>query len=295
MIDKKELENYRKAGKIAKEIKEYCRKIIKKDMLLIDIAEKIENEIIRLGAKPAFPVDLSIDDIAAHYSPLPYETTKASGLLKVDFGVHVNGCICDTAITLDLENNEENKKLIEASNDALKEAIKAIKKDIQIREIGKKISETIRKHNFSSIINLAGHELKPYIVHAGISIPNYDNNNENKLKEGIYAIEPFATNGEGKVYDGGLSGVYNLKEIKAVRSKEEREILSYIEREYKTLPFSSRWIIKKFGRRSLIILGFLESQGIINQYSHLVERGHGKVSQSENTIYFDGEKVEVLS
>ena len=294
-MDKKELANYREAGKISREIKEYCKKTIKKGALLTEIAEKIENKIIELGGYPAFPVDLSIDDIAAHYSPIPDEATKASGLIKIDIGVHVGGCICDTAITIDLENNKENKKLIEASDEALKEAIRVIKKDIEIKEIGKKVSETIKKYNFASIINLAGHELKPYIVHAGISIPNYDNNNSNKLQEGIYAIEPFSTTGEGKVYDGGLSGVYKLNEIKAVRGKDEREILAYIKKEYKTLPFSSRWIVKKFGKKSLIALKFLESQKVVHQYSHLIEKAHGKVSQSEHTIYFDGEKVEILT
>jgi methionyl aminopeptidase len=294
-MNKQELENYRKAGKIAREIKEYVEKIVKKDILLAELVEKIENKIIELGGKCAFPVDLSIDDIAAHYSPLPEDKTISKGLIKIDLGIHINGCIVDTAITIDLENNQENKKLIEASDSALQQAIKIIKKDIKIKDIGKIIQETIKKFGFSSIINLAGHELKPYIVHAGISIPNYDNNNENKLQKGIYAIEPFSTTGEGKVYDGGLSGVYNLNEIKPVRGKDEREILLYIEREYKTLPFSSRWIVKKFGKKSLITLKFLENQGIIHQYTHLIEKSHKKVSQSEHTIYFDGEKVEVLT
>jgi methionyl aminopeptidase len=302
--DKKELsdsnlptniEDYRRAGKIASEVKDYAREITKKGVLLTETAEKIENKIIELGGQNAFPVDLSIDDIAAHYSPFYEGTDTARGLIKIDLGVHINGCICDTAFSMDLEDNEENKKLIKASEQALKEAIKTIKKDIEIREIGKRISETIKENGYTSIVNLAGHELKPYVIHAGISIPNYDNNNINKLPIGVYAIEPFATTGEGKVYDGGLSGVYGLNEIKAVRGRDEREILSYIEKEYKTLPFSSRWIIKKFGKRALIPLKFLEQQNIIRQYSHLIEKSKGKVAQSEHTIYFDGQKAEVLT
>ncbi|MEM3405385.1 MAG: type II methionyl aminopeptidase [Candidatus Pacearchaeota archaeon] len=295
MIKKEELEHYRKAGQIAKKIKEYCKDIIRKDMLLIDIAEKIENKIIELGAKPAFPVDLSINEIAAHYSPLPNEKEIAKGLLKIDIGISINGYIVDTAIALDLENNEINKKLIKSSEIALNEAIKVIKKDIEIREIGKIISEKIKEFGFSPIINLAGHEIKHYLIHAGITIPNYDNNNKNKLKEGIYAIEPFSTTGEGRIYESKGSGIYSLINLKSVRSKEEKEILSYIEKEYKTLPFSSRWIVKKFGNKSLVILKFLESQGIIKEYPILIEKSHNIVSQAENTIYFDGEKVEILT
>jgi len=288
-----EQENYRKSGKIASEVVKYAKSIIKPRMLLRDIAEKIEAEIEELGGKPAFPVSLSINEIAAHSTPTSEDETKASGLLKIDLGVHVNGYIADLAFSIDLENSEENKKLIEASEKALEEAIKITKKDIEIWKIGEKIHKAITSSGFSPIRNLSGHELGNYIVHAGLTIPNYNNNNNTKLPEGAYAIEPFSTTGTGIVYEGKPSGIYRFEKRAGVRDLLAREIMNFIEKEYKTLPFCERWIIKKFGNRAKISLALLEQAGIIHQYLQLIEKSHQKVSQAETTILIT-DKVEVL-
>ncbi|MEK6906579.1 MAG: M24 family metallopeptidase, partial [Nanoarchaeota archaeon] len=180
------------AGKITSEVREYARGIIKKDMLLLDIAEKIEGKIAELGGKPAFPVNLSINEIAAHYTPSYDDKNIAYGLLKVDIGVHVDGWVADTAFSLDLENSEENKKLIKSSEKALEQAIKIIKessKEINTSEIGKKISETINSSGFNPVVNLSGHEIDRYNLHAGVTIPNIDDSKNIILKKGVYAIE----------------------------------------------------------------------------------------------------------
>lgn len=293
-MQEQEIQNYKKAGEIAREVKEYARSVIKPGIKLIEIAEKIESKILELGGRPAFPCNLSINDIAAHYTPGHDDETIASGLLKVDIGVHINGCIADTAFSLDLEANGENKKLIEASEKALESAEKTIKKNISLWEIGKAIQETITKYRFSPIRNLSGHGLAAYKLHANLTIPNYDNQNETKIEEGAYAIEPFATTGLGVVYDSKPSGIYHLIARKAIRDNLAREILNFIEEEHKTLPFCSRWIVKKFGTRSLISLKLLEQAGIIYQYPQLIEKSHKKVSQTENTLIIS-DKVEITT
>jgi methionyl aminopeptidase len=294
-MEQKEAEKYRKAGKIAEETVKYAKSIIKKDMLLFDIAEKIEAKIKELGGKPAFPVNLSIDKIAAHYTPAYNDKNKASGLLKVDVGVHVRGHIVDAAFTLDLENSKENKKLIEAAEKALKEATKIIKPKIEVWEIGKFIQDTVASFNFSPIRNLSGHELARYKLHAGLTIPNTNNNNKTKLPEGVYAIEPFTTTGQGLVYEGRPSGIYKLKEKKPIRDSFARKILAFIEQEYRTLPFCSRWLVKEFGTRALISLSFLEKAGILHHFPQLIEKGHSKVAQAETTMLVLEEKIETLT
>jgi len=292
---KQEIENYMKAGKIAAQVKVYAKTIINKRVLLRDIAEKIEAKILELGAKPAFPVNLSINEIAAHYTPSLQDETKASGLLKIDIGVHVNGAIADTAFSIDLENSEENKKLIEAAEKALNSAIKTIRKKIEINKIGEAIHKEITDSGFSPIRNLCGHQLGEYLIHAGLTIPNYDNGNKTQIEEGAYAIEPFSTTGAGIVQDGKLSGIYRLEERKAIRDNLAREILNFIEQEYKTLPFCERWIIKKFGNRALMSLKLMEQAGILHHYPRLIEKEHGKVAQAEDSLLLIDEKVEVLS
>ncbi len=290
----KQIEKILQAGKIAKEIKEYIKPQIKNGTLLLEIAEKIESKIIELKGKPAFPTNLSINEIAAHYTPSFNDETKANGLLKVDFGVHINGWIADTAFSIDLENNELNKKLIEASKEALKNAIKTAEQKGSLGEIGEAVQKTIESHKFSPIINLTGHEMDEYELHAGLTILNVKNSRTEKLDNGLYAIEPFATNGSGKIYEGKPSGIYILINGKNVRSPEARKVLDFIGDEYRTLPFCSRWIIKKFGTKSLFSLKQLEENGNIHQYPQLVEASHAKVSQAENTILVD-DKVIVTS
>ena len=283
------------AGKIASEVKEYARTIIKKDVLLLEIAEKIESKIEELGGKPAFPITLSIDEIAAHCAPDHDDGTKAHGLLKVDLGVHIGGWIADTAFSIDLENDEENKKLIQASEEALEKAISITNKNIPIEEIGEIIQKTIESKGFSPVINLSGHSMGRYDLHSGITIPNIKSGDNKKLKEGLYAIEPFATNGSGRVRDGKPSGIYYLQDERNVRSPIARDALKIIQEEYNTLPFCSRWLVKKMGTKALFGLRQLEENGNLHQFARLVEINGSKVSQSEQTVLISDGKVIVTT
>lgn len=289
--EKQKKEKLEKAKRIAEEAIVYAKSIIEKGSLLIDVAEKIEEKISQLGGKPAFPTNLCIDDVAAHYTPTYNDETKATGLLKVDIGVHIKGYIADFAFSLNLADNEEesreNEKLIQASKDALDNAIKMIKKDIELWEIGKTIQDIITKYGFSPIRNLSGHELRQYNLHAGLTLPNCNNNNKTRLPEGVYAIEPFATTGQGIVYEGKGSGIYKLVERKSVREPLARKILDFIENEYKTLPFCSRWLVNKFSTRALFSLRQLENIKILHQFPQLIEKAHGKVSQAEKTLIIE--------
>lgn len=287
--------NILKAGEIAKQVKAFAKLFVKPEMKLLEIAEKIEDKISELGGKPAFPTNLSINEIAAHYTPSYNDETKASGLLKIDIGIQIKGEIADTAFSLDLENSKENKKLIEASEKALKNAIQKIKIGISLGEIGKAIQQTIEEKGFSPIINLSGHEMKEYELHAGLTIPNVDNKMPNKITKGLYAIEPFATNGNGRVIEGKPSGIYLLQDDKNIRNPKAREILDFIIEEYKTLPFCSRWIVKKFGTSSLFALKQLEENGNLHNYAQLVEVSHSKVSQAENTVLVDEKEIKVTT
>lgn len=290
-----EKEKIIKSGKIASRVKEYAKEIIKTEMPLLEIAEKIENKISELGGKPAFPVNLSINEIAAHYTPSYDDKNLAQGILKVDFGVHIDGWTADTAFSVDLENSEENKRLIRASEKALNEAIKKIKINVKVSEIGRAIQNAIESYGFSPVANLSGHEMKQYKLHAGKTIPNIDTKGSDEIKDGIYAIEPFATTGNGKVREGKPSGIYFLVSKKNPRSQTARNILEFIKEEYGTLPFCSRWIVKKFGVESLFALSQLEGNGNLHQYPQLVEISKSKVSQAEDTIFIQNDKIFVTT
>jgi len=290
-MNQQAIQSYKKAGNIASQVVNYAKQIIKPGMLLLEIAEKIENKILSLGGKLAFPVSLSINEVAAHYTPSYNDQTLATGLLKVDIGVQINGYIADTAFSINLEKPnskqyKQNKSLIQAAEQALSSAIKLIKENpkTELSKIGATIQQTITSFNFSPIRNLCGHELGHYLVHAGLTIPNVDNNSNIKLFPGAYAIEPFSTTGTGIVYEAGPSGIYKLNNFSRPRDSLSREILSYIQENYETLPFSKREIIKKFSQRALFSLKILENQGIIKQYPQLIEKLKKPVAQAEHTI-----------
>jgi len=284
-----------KTGKIASDVVKYARTIIKKGDSLLEIAEKIESKIIELGGKPAFPVNLSIDEIAAHYTPSYDDKRTAQGLIKIDLGVHIDGWVADTAFSLDLENNPENKRLIQASEKALEEAIKISTSETSLNKIGETIQKNIDSFKFLPIINLCGHSMEQYHLHSGITIPNFDNKKTIPLGNGLRAIEPFATNGVGKIKDSKPSDIYMLTEEKTPRSPIAREVLDFIAEEYQTLPFCSRWLVKKLGLKSLIGLKQLEENGNLHRFAQLVEDSGGKVSQAEHTLLIEKDKVTVIT
>jgi methionyl aminopeptidase len=279
-----EIESYKKAGEIAVQTREHARKIIKKGMKLLDIARAIEAEIKRLGGEQAFPVNLSIDDVAAHYHPTIEDETKAGGLLKVDIGVHINGFIADSAFSIDLSDDGRHKELIKASEDALENALEILNKNPSLNEIGRIIQDSIEKKGFSPIINLSGHGLDSYNVHSGVTIPNYANGNMNKIENGAYAIEPFATTGEGKVYDGNSSNIFAVINVRGVRGVTAKKILEYVIEKYKTLPFSLREMQEKFGAMARLAMKELEQAGIVHNFPQLIEKSHKPVSQAEHSF-----------
>jgi methionyl aminopeptidase len=287
-MDKEEFDKLVEAGKIAQKVVAYAKEIVEPGMKLIDLANKIDDKIAELGAKPAFPVNLSVNEVAAHATPAYNDEEIARGLLKIDIGVHVDGYVADTAFTLDLEGDEENKKLILAAEEGLKAALEVIDNGVVVSEIGKVVEEKIAGFGFSPIRNLSGHEIKQFDLHAGLTIPNYDSGQKEKIEKGVYAIEPFSTNGAGKVRDGKPSGIYHLVKPGNIRDNLAREVLTFIAEEFATLPFCSRWIHKKFAGRGILALRQIEQAGIIYQYPQLVEAGGGKVAQAEHTVSIVG-------
>ncbi len=294
-----DIDSYKKAGQIASKVKEFAKNLIKADMLLCEIANKIEDETLKLGGEVAFPVNLSIDDVAAHYTPTLRDEKKASGLLKVDFGVHVNGCISDLAFSIDLSPEKKYLKQIVASEKALKAALEEVKKSkdkTTLSQIGKKIKETIDNEGFSPIVNLSGHGLATFDIHSGITIPNYDNGNEEEIGEGAFAIEPFVTlqTANGVIYDAAGSNIYRVVKSGQVRDSSSREIISWILDKKKMLPFSSRELERKFGTKAMIAISNLRRAGIIDEFSQLVEKSHMPVSQSETSFIIHDGVVEIL-
>ncbi|RLG57905.1 MAG: type II methionyl aminopeptidase [Candidatus Hydrothermarchaeota archaeon] len=293
------LSYYKKAGEIAKEVLEEGLKKIKPGVKLLEVAEFVEARIIEKGGKPAFPCNISVNEIAAHYSPTAWDegTFEKGDLVKLDIGVHVNGYIADVAKSIDLGNKSENKKLIEASEEALKNAIDMIKPGVKTSEIGETIEETIKGFGFVPVSNLTGHQLQRWRLHGGMFIPNVKIRGGEEIKEGdVIAIEPFATNGFGRVVDQSEAIIFRYLQDRPLRMKEARVILQYAKENFNTLPFAERWVANLVPRFKLSqALRQLIYSKAIHAYHILREKNKGIVSQAEHTVIVTKEGCEVTT
>jgi len=287
-----------KAGKIARQVKKEVRDMIKPGVKLYDIAEFVEKRIVELGGKPAFPCNLSINEVAAHYTPYRGDETvlKEGDYLKVDLGVHVDGYIADTALTFRVGMEED--ELMEASKEALENAISVVRAGVRISEIGRTVEETIRSRGFNPIVNLSGHKIERYKLHAGVSIPNVYRPDDNYvLREGdVIAIEPFATTGAGRVVEVPPALIFMYLRDRPVRMAGARRLLAHIKREYRTLPFAYRWLQDLMPEGQLkIALTQLDRAGAIYSYRILREVRGGLVSQFEHTVMVEKDSAYVTT
>jgi len=281
------LDKYREAGRILAEVRGEAIKKVKIGKKLLDVAESIEHLIQQKGGGVAFPMNISLNDEAAHATPSKADASAfGHDLVKLDIGVHIDGYIADTAITVDLG---KNKELVEASNNALERAIEVVHAGVDTAAISTVIEETITGCGFRPVVNLTGHGLERYTQHAPPAIHNRRTQSGTKLKEGqVIAIEPFSSNGNGRVYETGKAEIFNLVKTKPVRSPEARAILKEVE-VYKSLPFAKRWLT---GRVDLG-LKQLEAAGIIHAYPVLKDKG--LVSQAEDTLIVTTDGCEVIT
>jgi methionyl aminopeptidase len=297
-MDEAELELFRQAGKMASRVREESKRLIMVGESLLDIAETIEQMIGEEGGRPAFPVNISINDIAAHYTP-EFESAASlgeSGIVKIDLGIEVDGALSDTAYTVDLDGG--NEKLVRASDEALENAIKAIRAGTPVAEVSGAIEDTIKGYGFRPIANLSGHMIKSNELHAGVEIPNVRTGETYVLQEGdIFAVEPFATTGAGFVEDLEQVEIFSLYSPAGVRMRQSRKIAEFVIKNYRMLPFAERWVRKEFRSKLLVSAALREllENHFIRGYPVLREAGRGLVSQAEHTLLVTADGCEVLT
>jgi methionyl aminopeptidase len=294
-MDLNEIEKWKKAGKITSEVREYAKTLIVKGASLLEVTELIEKKIYELGAKPAFPVTISLNEISAHYSADFNENIIFDNdVVKVDIGAERDGYIGDTAFTIDLTGNYT--ELLLAAKDALDEAIKVAKANVKLSDIGKVIQNAIEKRGFSPITNLTGHGIERYNTHSSPSVPNYDTRSNEILKANtIIAIEPFATNGLGKIKESNHSTIYSQINSKPMRDITSRKVLKEIEK-YNNLPFNYRWLKDKFSEGQIKLgIRLLLNAGNLRDHPPLPEVNNGIVSQFEHTLFIGENETIVLT
>lgn len=299
-MDQETYDKYKLAGKIAAEARTYGIGLIKPGLSLLEVANKVESKILEKGAGLAFPVNISLNEIAAHYSPRHNDSIvfKKGDVVKLDVGTHIDGYIADTAITIEVSTSKY-EKLIESASDGLDTAINIMKPGADMSKIGKAVQEKIASYGYCPIDNLTGHSLEQYVLHAGVNVPSVpDILNKYKPKiDDVFAIEPFTTNGAGHVVQGPGSNIYLCNKTfrsKLIRDNKAKMIYSKMAKEFKTLPFAERWANKIFENNDTILrkLTFL---GLLKHYPQLLETKKGIVAQKEHTVIITQEGCEVTT
>ena len=280
------LQKILKAGKIAAQVKdEGIKKLAVLGANFVEVMDYCEKKIIELGGGIAW-AQLAINDVAAHYCPTDDDksVSKEGDLIKIDIGVHVDGYIADTATTVEV-GSSKNKDFIKASQNALNSALKICKPGVKLWELGEAQFSEAEAMGFTTIRNLSGHTLGQYKVHSGVSIPTFNSKDKTELKENQQvAIEPFITDGDGLVKEKGPATIFMVVKDKGVRSPYARKILEEVKSQ-KGLPFTTRWLTRKFGKGPTALgLRELKQLGIIKSYPPLAEVTGKMVAQSEHSV-----------
>jgi methionyl aminopeptidase len=299
LFDTDALNSFRKSGLIIAKIRKEVPNIVKPGKLALKICMEIENRIQDLGGKPAFPVNIGINEVAAHYTSPPGDTLTIpqGSMVKVDFGVHVNGYVTDTAVTVFYEPKFD--PMVKAADDALQNAIKAFRGGVKLSDIGRVIQATIGKYGFRPISNLTGHSIERYSIHAGKSVPNVPVLASAKANEGeVFAIEPFVTlsDAAGAVTNAFPAQIYRYIKSKGVRNDESKKVLDDIYNRFSTLPFAPRWLEDKFSRDTAQrAMADLTQNKCVSGYPVLVEETRRPVAQSEHTVLVERNGCRILT
>ena len=296
-MDQFEFQTLLKLGKFTNEIKKNIINLPKTGTNILEIIETVENQIFEAGYLPAFPCTICINEQAAHFTVYDEEIILKKGdLVKIDFGVSFKGIITDTAVTIEIDDNK-HEILMKTNRDALEAAIETIEIGISISKIGKSVNEVAEKNKFNTIHNLSGHEISTNNLHSGLQIPNYDNNSKKEIQNNSeIAIEPFLTYGEPLIKEDKLGNILHLKEIKPLRDPIAKNVLKYIEENFPKLPFSKRWLLKKFDKQKVnYAVKILKRENIIYEYRVLVSSNNSLISQFEDTVVFYENKKTIIT
>lgn len=291
-------EKLKDVGKVSYEALQHAKGLVKVGTKVIDVCEKAEEFIRSKGMVPAFPVNISINENAAHYTASISDATQFSDkdLVKVDLGARSDDVLGDCAVCVDLSGNYS--KLVETAETTLEAALSKVKAGVELNSIGKEVERIAKEKGFQPIKNLGGHAIEREELHASIFIPNFDNGDTTKLEEGqVVAVETFVTTGEGFVVDGETLQIFQKTGDAIPRSEEARKVAESIDKNYKTYPFAIRWLSKEFASEFGIrkALNELNSLEVIESFPTLVERSNGIVAQAEKEVIVEKDSCTIVT
>lgn len=276
----------------------YAKGILKPGISATNFALKVESYIREEGYKPAFPINISVNNEAAHYTA-GFEDDRVfteNDIIKIDTGCYKDGLSGDCALSVDLSGKYQN--LIDGSQKALEAALSIVRDGVKTSHIGRVIAKELSKYNAHPVINLGGHGLEEDNLHSGSFIPNYDDGSLDILHEGdVVSIEPFSTNGRGYVADSNRCEIYSYINSVKPRSPYARHLLDIISQDFNATPFAARWLVENATTKFALYssLNELVKAGAIVAHPVLIETSGGIVAQSEVTLIVEKDSCSVIT
>jgi methionyl aminopeptidase len=290
-LDEETIAKYRRAGEALRTVLDETAELIEPGVTQLEVAEHAEARIEDLADGPAFPVNISVDEEASHATPARDDDAEfGEEMVCLDVGVHVDGYIADAATTVDLSGTPD---LVEAAEEALAVAVDAVAPGVDTGHVGGEIEDVIRSYGYTPVLNLSGHGVAQWDAHTGPNVPNRGIDHGTELEVGdVVAVEPFATDGRGKVSEGNKEEIYSLKRERSVRNRQARQVLETVTETYRTLPFAARWIDVP---RAEMAIRRLKQQDVLRGYPVLKEAEGRLVSQAEHTLIVTEDGCEVTT
>lgn len=307
--------DFRKGAEIHRRVRKHLNNVLQPGLTTTEIADTIENSVRTFmneedtkKAGIGFPTGVSLNHCAAHYTPNAGDKTviKYEDVMKVDYGIHVNGYIVDCAFTKTFDPKYDT--LLKAVKAATNTGIKEAGIDVRLTDIGEAIQETMESYEVEldgetypvkCIRNLNGHNIAPYHIHGGKSVPIVKNGDETKMEEGeVFAIETFGSTGRGYVIPEGECSHY-AKNVDAphipLRLNKAKTLLANIDKHFGTLPFCRRYLDRIGEDKYLFALNSLVKAGIVQDYPPLNDSRGSYTAQYEHTILLHPTQKEVVS
>ena len=172
------------------------------DALAEEFIRSHDNAVPAFKGLYGFPGSIctSINEEIVHGIPSRKRVLREGDLVSIDVGVGYKGFFTDSATTVAVgETDEESRRLLAVTVDALEAGIAAATTDNHIGDIGAAIQHVVEGAGFSVVRELVGHGIGTEF-HEEPQVPNYGKPKRlMKLTPGLtIAIEPMVNAGAAK-------------------------------------------------------------------------------------------------
>jgi len=232
------------------------------DELIVSEVASVYKKEKEMDRGVAFPTSISVNNIACHFSPLESEKAghalQKGDMVKIDFGLHIDGFIATAAHTL-VVGATKDEPVTGKKADALKAAHYAAEASIRLIQSGNKTSQITEVHTkiaqdfkCNAVEGMLSHQLKQNVIDGEktiVSNPGEKLRQEHKESEiemnDVFAIDNNVSTGDGHVRESELRCTIfkrNANTLYHLKMKASRAVFTEVEKKHKNMCFTLRML-----------------------------------------------------